>query len=200
MRLAHRLLCWFPLWAFGSADTFVGLAIGAAQVWPAVKTWDEAERDQVFVTMSEPVFWLIALMAGGLWAYLTWLTWPSRDGLKRWPPHPAITQPMKSPYGTAHLTPARQREIGTDHFFEEVNRGVRRAGQAHPGLEKAKRDFWTQDREPLRNVSLSRLLAGRSTPAGGSPTMSSSKSPRSATKRITGSFCRNSWSLPATES
>ena len=53
----------------------------------------------------------------------------------------------------------QRKPTATDHFFDEVNRAVRRVGPAHLGLEEAKREFWTRKREPIRNATLSEGLA-----------------------------------------
>lgn len=74
----HRFLRWFPVWALGTAVSFVALAIAAAQVWPGAKHWDEAQRDKVLAVMSAPLFWLIAVLVVALWAYVTWHTRPTR--------------------------------------------------------------------------------------------------------------------------
>ena len=78
MRLVHRFLCWFPLWAFGTILALVGLAATAAQVWPAAKRWDEARFSEVRSVMSAPLFWFIAIIVCAAWVYLTWRTWPMR--------------------------------------------------------------------------------------------------------------------------
>ena len=78
MRLFHRFLCWFPLWALGTCGAIVGLAIAAAQVWPAAKLWDERQRDWIFALVSQPIFRFVAGIVIAAWLFLTWLTWPAR--------------------------------------------------------------------------------------------------------------------------
>jgi hypothetical protein len=78
MRHLHQFLCRFPLWTLGTATTFVGLAIAAAQVWPAAKAWDEAQRDRMLAAVNEPHFWVVTAIVVAAWISAAWHTRPTR--------------------------------------------------------------------------------------------------------------------------
>ena len=78
MRLLHRFLCWFPLWAFGTLLALVAIAVAAAQVWPRARAWDEVQYGRACTVVREPAFWIYAIIIAVLWGILTWFTWPAR--------------------------------------------------------------------------------------------------------------------------
>ena len=92
MRLFHRFLCWFPAWAFGTAIAFVAIAVGAGQVWPKAKGWDEAQWERLGTVVTAPVFWIIAVVIVAAWLCLTVLTRPKHPDRGRF--HPEANMPL----------------------------------------------------------------------------------------------------------
>jgi hypothetical protein len=155
-RFVYETLSGLPSKAVTGA---IGISGVAATVWPdKFRTWISglmtADQIQFYGLVGVGLF-------GAYWALLAWLR-PKEGGdaplQTTYGPHspaigaihgnptfnigssnPAETQPMKSPYGTAHLRPSGS--------------GFRDA------IEQEKFDFWTQKREPTRDATLAEALA-----------------------------------------
>src|SRR4051812_2805378 len=111
MRLLHRFLCGFPLWALGSAATLVGLAIAAAQVWPGAKRWDEAIGDRLVATVSEPLFIFLAVVVVALWGFATWYTWPARQAADQTRPERVARHTLGATVGEHFASVMQEMEL-----------------------------------------------------------------------------------------
>jgi hypothetical protein len=147
MRLLHRFLFWFPLWALGAVATFVGLAIAAAQVWPAAKIWDETQRDRAFALASEPISWILAAIAVATWAYLIWFTLRARRADAR--------QPSNMDEFFREFSAQRKAEALADALY-----GPRTSGSGDRGLPGAR----TADDTPYAPILFAGFVEAKDTP------------------------------------
>lgn len=81
-RLVHRTLLWIGPAAATTFIALVGLAFGAAQVWPNAKAWDERQWRFGLSVMTAPTFLALAALLVAGWAYALWKTRPwSKQGI-----------------------------------------------------------------------------------------------------------------------
>lgn len=92
---SHTFLFWVVPATVSSCAVTVGLLIGAAQVWPSIKTYDEDLWRAGAGVVTAPLFWIVAAAAISLWSWLVVRTWPGRENAVL--PHPNMT-----PYEFSH--------------------------------------------------------------------------------------------------
>lgn len=83
--LFRRFLLWLGPTLVGGAFTVCGIALAAAQTWPAARVRVESAFRWAWALMTEPAFWISAAVLLGAYVGLLYWTWPLRPRLRKAP-------------------------------------------------------------------------------------------------------------------